>query len=105
MVTDQVKIEIKTKLAAIDDYHGTALELGLVRHHMQGYGEGKYEETCEAFNKAIKEAHGSEGNGNGEGGSPLVLFADDLKEKHHEYEWYVDEQRGQLMGSDVYEAR
>ena len=42
MVTDLFMIETNAKLAASNNYHETALELGLVRHHMQGYRDGSY---------------------------------------------------------------
>ena len=100
MVTDGIMIEINAKLAASDNYHGTALELGLVRVHMQGYRDGSYEETMEATNKAIKELYG-DGESNGSD-TPLCLFPDELEGRHEEYDWYVDETEGQLMGSNIY---
>ena len=99
MVTDGIMIEINDKLKESDNYHGTALELGLVRVHMQGYRDGSYEETIEATNNAIKELYGDGDNGND---SPLCLFPDELEERHDEYDWYVDEQEGQPMGSNIF---
>ena len=99
MVTDLFKIETTKELKNSTDYHAKALELGLVRVHMQGYRDGMYDEAIEATNKAIKELYGgAEENGT----TPLVLFPDDIESKHREYDWYMDEQEGQLMGSDAY---
>ena len=37
MVTDGIKIQTTTELMNSDNYHAKAIEVGLVRHHMQGY--------------------------------------------------------------------
>ena len=96
MVTDLFTMQTKTTLSASGNYQETALELGLVRVHMQGYRDGSYDETIEAINGTIKELeselYGSEGDDE-DGQSPLVLFPDELEKKHEEYEWYMDLRR------------
>ena len=82
MVTDLFKIETTKELKNSTDYHAKALELGLVRVHMQGYRDGMYDEAIEATNKAIKELYGSDEEN---GTTPLVLFPDDIESKHREY--------------------
>ena len=71
MVTDLFMIETKAKLAASDKYHETALELGLVRCHIQGFRKEKYEDTVEALNRIIKEQTGSDGDN---GNTAMVMF-------------------------------
>ena len=101
MVTDGIKIQTMKELKNSDNYHAKAMELGLVRHHMQGYRDGSYDEMIEITNKVIEELYG-EKEDNGKVQTPLVLFPDEREENHAEYDWYIDEQEGQLMGSDVY---
>ena len=76
MVTDLFKIETTKELKNSTDYHAKALELGLVRVHMQSYRDGQYDEAIEATNRAINELYGEhEENGT----TPLVLFPDDIE--------------------------
>merc|ERR1719506_760572 len=55
-----------------DNYHAKAIELGLVRHHMQGYRDGSYDEMIENTNKVIEELYG-EKEDNGKAQTPLVI--------------------------------